>query len=554
VLTRICILVAVIAAGQAWAEAGPAAARIAVDFARPDDGQQWFVAGLEELVASELQRFHQVKLAEKLDAGICPGRGTACLVEGYRRAGVELVVVGRLRGPRLEYEVYPTWTRSRAFDGALAITGGSTVSVQRHVGDILRPIIQRGGLLDQRPAAVEAAAPAAAAVEPGRVRTFGWVLVGLIALLAWPIVMLFLLVGSHELGRRTWPASWKWSALFIVGTATVLVATGGDHRAIVAYELPDGLRAMWERILPIAAGMLWGSFAWVHVRWAFAPIHGLGGVRHDALWTLLRSWLALSLLRVLLLGAYAPVVMLTLDGSEALAFSSRATWALAMPAAGLFACFWLLTLIDNLAVYLDVRLVVGPATDRNPWHCTMRRYFLGYLKRNGVEVGAHVLDRTLFLPSNVELVSYGGGFARPRVAVGSTARIFALGELPDEREAPERQVNPEELAAGVIVPAQGDGRDAARAKLTATRRRALTGAAPRRSIPKPKLIGEHLTLLGWVLPQPPTTGSPSSPRRRRSTRWSRRCSRSTTRRSRSTSTTKRSTTPIRRRRTFCSAR
>jgi hypothetical protein len=507
VFTRIAILVGVLAAGRASADAGVAAS-IAIDVARPEGADPWFASALEELIGQELQRFHQVKPGEKLDPKICPDRQTRCLVDHYKKAGVEVVVLGRLKGPRLAWEVYPVWTGTLAFDGALQVAGVSTATLQRHVGDILRPIVQRGGLLDQRPT-VSVVVPAPA-TGPVRVLTFGLVLIGLIVLLAWPGLLLLLLVGITQLRRRKWPASWKWSALCIAGLAVVLVATGGDHRVILEYRAPENLRAWGDRLTPIAAGMLWGTFVFVHLRWAFAPIHGLGQVRHDALWPLLRSWMELSFMRVVLLGLYAPVALLTLYGSEALQLSSRATFALALPAAGLFAGFWLLTLIDNLALYLDVHLVNGASTERNPWHGTIRRYFMGYLRRNGVELGSHLVDDTLFLPADIsDVTSYGGGFARPRIVVGVGPRTVALGELPDEREAPERQVNPEEAPLGVLVPAQSDTRDRAhKVKVAADRRRAAADAPPKKSIPKPKLIGEHLTLLGWVMPQPDEDGVP----------------------------------------------
>lgn len=498
-LTRIAILMAALLAGRALAQPAPAAAQVAVDFARAGTEPAWFAGALEELVGAELGRFSQVRVAEKVDPQACPGREARCLVERYRAAGVDVVVLGALRGGRLGYEVHATWSGARAFAGAIGVADASTATLQRRVGDILRPIVQRGGLIEQRPVAAEIAT---AAPRGGSRATFALVLVGLMVWLAWPALLLVALVGRERLGRKRRPASWKWSALAIAALAGVLLATRGDARVIAALALP-----VWaERLVPVAAGMLWGAFAWVHVRWAFAPIHGLGQVRHDALWPLLRAWGALSLMRAALLLLYAPVVALTLEACDALAVSSRATWALALPAAGLLACFWVLTVVDNLAVFLDVHLVTGPASERNPWHGTMRRYLGGYLRRLGLEVDSHLLERTLLLPGDlIGTVSYGGGFARPRVLVGDTARTAAFGELPDEREAPERQVNPEEWPIGVIVPGQTD---AARLRLAAERRRALADAPPRKRVPKPKLIGEHLTLLGWVLPQPADEGLP----------------------------------------------
>src|SRR5262249_54756826 len=110
-----------------------------------------------------LSRFHTVELVDKLDGRACPGRQARCLVDRYRDAGVDVVVLGRLRRELLEYEVYATWMRGRAFDGALVVANVEAATLRRHIGDIARPIVQRGGLVDERPQAPPAPAPSSAA-------------------------------------------------------------------------------------------------------------------------------------------------------------------------------------------------------------------------------------------------------------------------------------------------------------------------------------------------------------------------------------------------------
>src|SRR5262249_53701144 len=248
-------------------------------------------------------------------------------------------------------------------------------------------------------------------------------------------------------------------------------------------------------LLPIAGGMLWGLYILVAIGVVFAPLHGLERVRHDALFSLLRPWIALSCLRATLLLVQVPVLSITLLVCHALGWSQRITIVLVLPAAGLLGWLWLLTLCDNLSTFLDARLVEGPANSRNPWHRTIRKYFLGYVRRNGVELDPRLLERTLFLPSHLEHVaSYGGGLGRPRILVGVDSREAALGELPDESEAPERTVNPEELPFGMLTPRAGashDRRWLKRARKADARRRELTLAPPRIRSAAPRLIGEN---------------------------------------------------------------
>src|SRR5262249_16230759 len=134
------------------------AGQVVVDFAPAGSEPAWFVAALEELVNREFSRFHLVQVAEKVDARACPGRQARCLVDRYRDLGVHVIVLGKLRQHTLEYQIFDTWTRAQAFEGKLKTTGVTSATLQRHVGEIVRPVVHRGGLLDQRPIAAEAPA------------------------------------------------------------------------------------------------------------------------------------------------------------------------------------------------------------------------------------------------------------------------------------------------------------------------------------------------------------------------------------------------------------
>jgi hypothetical protein len=491
---------------------------IVVDFSRGAPQERWFVSGLEEEVQTELLRFHSLHLARKIDPGRCPGRDPRCLVEQYRVAGVELVVLGELepRG-RLRYGVYETWTGSRAFDGLLVVSGVTTPMLERGIDAIVRQIVQRGGLLDQRPVA-PAQEPAREAGSQARARSPSWRLPGNIALdlvgatLAFfvaPILLVLAMVGAQELGRRATPRSWKWSAVLAVAISSLWTAAALVDAGALLGHLGGRAARVVDLSWPVAAGMLWGAFGLTIAVWVFAPIQGLERIRHDAVWPLMRSWTLLALLRaVAFVGLYLPVAELTRRGCVEVALPERVTWAIVLPAAGLLTHFWVLSLVDNLSVYLDARLVSGPPTPRNPWHATLARYFRGYVRRNVIAVDEKVLARTLFLPgTRPGVVSYGGGFARPRIVAGEGVLTAALGELPDEEEVPDRTINPEDFTVGAFAPAL-ESEDGAHEQRAEEWRRRLTLAPPRARAYMPRLLGQNATLLGWVLPQPIEEGIP----------------------------------------------
>jgi hypothetical protein len=497
------------------AEAPPTS--LAIDFAPSDAGLAWFVSGLEDVVGNEFRRFHDVALAKKVDPTRCPGRGARCLVDQYRAARVQIVVLGELEGrDDLAYQVFDTSTGTRAFRGALRVSGVTSALLQRQIGDLVRPIVQRGGLLDERPAATPGGPPPPLATprspSPSRplVEQLDLAAATLIGLVLSPLALALLLVGPRELAKRTMPASWAWSVLLLGALVPVPLVT----RVLDLQRLAASLSAHPPRIMgllsPVAAGMLWGAFVLATAVWLMAPLRGLERIRHDALWPVLRSWAALCVLRAAaLFTVYAPLIVLAVRTSRAIELPERLTLAFVVPAAGLLTHFWLLSLVDNLSLYLDARLVSGLPTPRNPWHATIKRYFLGYVRRNVVEIDQKLLDETLFLPGvNEEVVCYGGGFAPPRIVVGARPLETALGELPDEEEVPDRTANADELPEGFVLPSMEPAEDLALLTRAEERRRQLTLAPARRRAHMPRLLGENATLLGWVLPQSAPRGVP----------------------------------------------
>jgi hypothetical protein len=499
------LLLAVLGASPAWA----GEAKLAIDFAAAPGSAPWYANALQQTVAQEASRFSRVAVVDPIDTSTCAGRDTDCVVHLYTQAGVDVLVLGVLDRDTLRYEVHETWTPGRAFAGSLAAGGANVTSrrLQHQVAGIVRPIVSSGGLLDKRPAS--RTVPTQARKEPpltGAARqTLALFAAALALLLWWPPLLLALLVGLKPLfGRlrsRARLKSWAFSAtLFLALVAAALFALLGLD---LLGPLPDPLR---EVLLPLLGGLLWGALAVLHVGFVFPPLQGLSRIRHEALSPTLRAWLSLCALRGAALLAWLPLISITLLAARTAELSSRVTLWLLLPCVGLYGCFWLASLVDHLSAYLDDRLVEGSASAANPWHATARKYFLGYVKRGGLLLDRGFLERALFLPGRpeqgTEVLFYGGGFGPPRVLIGATALTAALGELPDEPEAPERIVNLEELPAGFVVPQEETGSGRAETRAERLRKR-LTRAAPRRRAPAmPRLLGEPTTALGWVVPRP----------------------------------------------------
>ena len=462
-------------------------------------------------MGNEFRRFHAIELAPKQDPSPCADRAAKCLVDHYRAAGDDIVLLGELENADvLHYHVHDTWTGARDFDGMLRISGLTTSALEREIGDIVRPIVQRGGLVDQKPAAAPAPSPFA---KPSAARLSKEALLLLAAALfmfvAGPMLLGLVLVGPRELSLRKTPASWKWAGLLLGVLASVAIADAFVDLPAFALKSVAKVPPAALVVLPVVAGVLWGTFVLSVSAGLLSPVRGLERIRHDALWPLLRAWMVLVLLRAgALTFVYGPPIVLTLRGCAELHLPAQATWAFVVPAAGLLAHFVWLSLIDNLAVYLDVALATGLPTDKNPWHGTMKRYFRGYVRRGVVDIDPSFLEKALFLPGvRPSVLSYGGGFAHPRVVVGEKPLEAALGELPDEEELPDQTVNAEELPVGIVFPT-GEPDDDAALERAERLRTTLGRTPPKKRAYMPRILGEAATLLGWVAPRARDEGLP----------------------------------------------
>lgn len=460
------------------------------------EGDAWFAEAIAGVISRELTRFSRVRLVDAAASEQqCPTRAARCLVQLYGARGVDIVVLGVLRGGGLDYEVHETWSPSRAAKGSIPLAGITSARLEQRIGDLVRPITKSGGLLDLRPTDVGLEIdiqPVDIPVGP----TFALIAI-LVVLLCVPVVLLRVLVRANDLARQEQPSSWRWSVILIGALLVLFSLSRLDWHPLEVQLQLRGLSALPTLLLPLVGGVLWGALALIVLRFVFAPIAGLSNIRQAALWPVLASWVWLALMRVIALVPFA-LLLWAISLIE-----HQITWILLVPGGGLLLWFWLMAFCDNLTTFLDVRLVVGPPTARNPWHPHLRRYFLGYVRRCGLSLDPAVLRTALFLPGTLPGVHvYGGGFALPRIIVGEQSRELALGELPDEPEAPERTVNPEEMTWGLLSPSPSTKPRDKRVDEALEARRKQLGKAP--AHPKasmPRLMGEETSVRGWMVPR-----------------------------------------------------
>jgi hypothetical protein len=532
--------------------------RVLVHFSADKEAERWFASALEQKLLQELSTFQRVNLVDAPTAEECAGREASCWVKAYAHAA-DVVVLGILKEDRLRYQLYETAIRSLATEGSIYVGPDAYAGrLQHQLGGIVRDIVRSGGILDQQAAALdppsesEATQPPARQVGPSveaesvgpvpegqgvtQVRTeetppslpstptslplpdvatasaetprtlFGfpvtlWLLGGLMGLMAIPLFIGLWLAGRRGLRSARFPV------LVLLGFGALLVAqTMPETRQ--AWELARGYLAHPGAGLAfnLLGGMLWAAFGLSNLAYVFSPLSGIGRIHPGALWPLLRAWGVSAAMRSCVLVLYLPVAVAVLLAGRTIELSSRTLWTLAMPAAGLFAAFWFLSLMATLAPYVDLMRVQGLANTENRWHVAIRRYVRGYIRRSGADLGLELLSSILFLPGKDEgVISYGGGLTAPRIVIGEKLLELALGPLPEEPESADPSVNPQELAQGMLLPdVQPKKPNAAqrRAERQQRARRVMARATPHERSHAPRALGEAATSLGWVMPAP----------------------------------------------------
>jgi hypothetical protein len=429
-LAAIALVSALVVGVARPALAADAPARLAVDVAQAPGVPAWHARALGELIAEDLADNRRVELVP-IDAD-----------------EIDLVWRAAVADDHLDYELHATWaTPSLLARGRIAAAAVDRSTLAYRVRQSLDPALAAGGALDRRdhpavgdrPAEIpEPQLPAAAALMLG---------VGLVVVLGWPFALGLALVRRDRPGRVFRLRSFRLAIL--IGAAGLV--------ALALLVTASGTIAGASASVMIAGGLAWGWFGVAAFRMALPRFGGLERVEHGDVFRLVRAWSLVALQR-LVRGAifYAPAAALVWLIAAVLDIPATLAIAVVAPLVGLLARFSFLALVDNLALWLDGRLVSGQVTADDPWHRAAAGYVMGYVRRNGWPADEHLLDQILFLPGrDHEVILYGGGLTHARVIVGQKLLEMALAPYGRPHDYAEPRVSKlawAEWNSGLVVP------------------------------------------------------------------------------------------------------
>lgn len=478
-----------------------APAQMVVDFQPTNGAPEWLARALEGHAVRELVGFGRVAVVDRGDVPVnCPERTRACVLGSYREHGIDLVLLGSVLADGIDLSAHETWTPRTLAQGVLTFDESRTLPQTRHrLITMLSPIFSSGGWLDERPMLMKIRTP-----EPPDLPTkkaVRLVALLLIALFALPALVSagWIRRGAIQSHRR--PAGWVPAAVAIGGAALTFGATLGDLPGLLDAILASPAAG---RAAAVIGGFAWGAFALANFRILVPKVLGLERADHHALGPLLSSWLVATGIRVLPLALlYSPFVLLLWGwiGTESLAGNSAAF--VLIPLGGLLILGWASVMLDTASVILDSLLVRGAPSPDNKWHKTATRYFRGYIKRGGLAIPSALQEELLILPTDRPLpTTYGGGLTHPRILVPLDLLELALGEAPEEEDAPSRRYfEVRHWLRGTLIPNIGTPPAAVSGTASAV------GAEVLGHPQQDRILGENATLLGLVTPS--AAGDPS---------------------------------------------
>ncbi len=450
-----------------------------------EGGQRpWIVKALEQNIYNDLAGYSRVVAIEKspTETTACPARDVACLLDHYNALNIDALMLGSVDRSDLEYQVYDVRNAYLVNSGSINI-GASSSMLTLRLGafQAFKIFIEKGGILDDRYEALPADEPSeevesgqeqvGADTEPVVVtpepttapaRTYPpqlreWILQGLVVAAFLPLLLsLFGRPILHPdrsiLLRKLYP--FLIVSLTLIGYQYYLEMNGSGDMVTQFLELFAG--TYW--ILAAIGGAIWGSFLIVNLQLVIPHLTGMERIEQKNLVPLLRACLLTMLIKAAFFSSfYAAVFLAVLEMGTIYGFGRDAAILLVFPVFGLFLFYWVALMLDVFAMSNDIKLAGRRLHLDNEWNEKVRHYFIAYLKRNGVTLDRKLVNSIRFLPGEHHgVVSYKGGFGKPRIAVEKKLLAFALGDIdesePDEslNQFYEKRDEPDPLQRSVI--------------------------------------------------------------------------------------------------------
>jgi hypothetical protein len=427
--------------GQLLAEEKIVTGQFVVSFTAEDDQKAWIVNALEQNIYNDLSGYARVVPFQKVidEDRICKNRGVDCILEIYKELNVDALMLGTVDDSDIEYEIYDVQNKYLVKTGSIEIGSGSSLLILRMGAfKAFKSFIEKGGILDKRKYSVTADGEVNETnvnivKKDSNAELKNQVLVFLVGFSWFPYLLSFL--GKPILHPERSNIALRWFYPFqilcslIIGYQFILETNNSGNVFDIIFSIFDGY--YW--ILTGIGGIIWGYFIILNFKIVIPRIQGLEQLKPKNISLFMHSSVLTLLIKTLIIIVfYWTFFHGVFIFGRLFSINREVVITLLLPLSGLYIFYWVALVLEVFAMSIDVKLAGRKLNYRNVWDLKVRKYFISYLKRNGVALNRRMVDETVFLKGeNKGVVCYGGGFSRPRIAIDKDLIKFALGDMDE---------------------------------------------------------------------------------------------------------------------------
>ena len=427
--------------GQLLAEEEIATGKFVVSLTSDGNQKPWIVNALEQNIYNDLSGYARIVPFKKeaYEDQLCIDRNTDCILEIYKKLEVDALMLGTVDNSDIEYEIYDIQNKYLVQTGSIEIgTGSSLLKLRMGAFRAFKPFIEKGGILENRKYNAIADAEADDATDEV-IKNYSatilksQVLMFLAGFTCFPYLFSFLGKPLRHPARSKVIFRWFYPfmvvSLLVIGLQFVLEATGTGNVLDIIYSFFDG----YHWILAAVSGIFWGFFFIINFKIVIPHLQGIERIEPKNLVPLLQSCLITLLIKTIIVagfcfGFFYGVLYL----GNLFSMSQEVILLFLFPLSGLYIFYWVALMLEVFSMSIDVKLSGRKFDFQNVWSLKIRKYFIGYLKRNGVTLNKKLVKSIVFLPGvNKGVACYGGGFSGPRITIGKDLLKFALGDIDE---------------------------------------------------------------------------------------------------------------------------
>ncbi|NVJ61104.1 MAG: hypothetical protein HWE27_11985 [Gammaproteobacteria bacterium] len=395
-----------------------------VSFVSVDQQPSWLVNALEKNLYNDLSgyaRFIPIIKSEK--EASCVNRSSSCLIDIYREDNIDALMLGEVGESYIDYRVYDVRTGNLVETGSISVRSTTMLKLRMEAFSAFQAFLEKGGILEQRQYRIidtEDTPVAQTSEQPVSTAYFSnEIFIGLVLFICFPYLLTFIGKPRKHTERKQIIRRYFYPYLLVclLVLSYPIAKNYINFSQIINAVMPLTETYWW--LITILGGCIWAYFLILIFQIVVPHLQGIERIKQNALFPVIKAFFVTFVIKLLFIGLLFTAYFYGIyTYSKDMGISNETIVIFVLPTAGLLICYWIGLLLDVFAMSLDVKLVDGHLDYNSLTHIKVKRYLIGYLKRNGVTLNKQLVDDVVFIPGkNKGVMSYAGGLTRPRIVI-----------------------------------------------------------------------------------------------------------------------------------------